>query len=499
MRFTRLSVALGGIAVMAACQTDLTALNNDPNNPVTAPAGALFTNATQSTVSTYQGSFNTLSMTELFAQHIAQIQYIDEDRGHIRPGVIDGLWNAMYVGPLPDYRKVIAQGDAAKQPSTSGPAKIMQVWIFEYMTDLWGDIPYTAALNGEAAGDAFKPKYDTQKDIYYGLLKTLTDASTALKAGTSVNDPGLGSADPIYKGDVAKWVKFSNSLRARLALQMMNADPGKGATELTAALASGVMASNADNAKLSWPGDGTYNNPWSGNFSTRDDHRMSKTFMDTLVALGDPRTPIFAQPAKSGGAYAGMQNGLDNTFTATFFNTTSRPGAMFYPGSTSYGTYGTSAGKATPSYLMTYSEVAFIQAEAAERSLGGLLPAQAAGFYSTAVTASITQWGGSAADAATYLAKPGVAYTPGAAGLKQIGVQKWIALFTQGDRAWAEWRRTGNPASIKAGPKMYADVPSVPVRLPYPSGEQSTNGKSLTEAVARQGTDNYLTKLWWQK
>ena len=34
-----------------------------------------------------------------------------------------------------------------------------------------------------------------------------------------------------------------------------------------------------------------------------------------------------------------------------------------------------------PSYLMTYAEVAFIKAEAAERGMGGLTPAQAAGFY----------------------------------------------------------------------------------------------------------------------
>ncbi|MDB4913980.1 MAG: hypothetical protein JWM95_1624 [Gemmatimonadetes bacterium] len=504
MRFMRLTVAVVSVALLAACQTDLTALNKDPNNPVTAPSTSLFTNAVQSTMTTYQNSFNTLSMTELFAQHVAQGQYIDEDRGHIRPGSIDLLWTNLYAGPLPDLQKVIAQGDAAKQPSTSGPARVMQSFIFEYMTDLWGDIPYAGALNGESGGDAFRPKYDTQKDIYYGLLKTLTDASAAMKAGTSVNDPGLGSADPIYGASLfsnkdAQWVKFANSLRARLAMQMIKADPAKAATELTAAFAGGMMASNADNAMLSWPGDGTYNNPWATNFSTRDDHRMSKVFIDTLVALADPRLKIFAQPTKADPAkYAGELNASE-VATSVNLNTTSRPGVIFYPGATLYGTVGTSAGKATPSYLMTFAEVSFIQAEAAERSVGGLTPGQAAGFYNAGITASITQWGGTAAEAATYLAKPGVAYTPGSVGLQQIGLQKWIALFTQGDRAWAEWRRTGNPASIKPGPAMYADVPGVPRRLPYPAGEQSTNKTSLNEAVARQGADTYLTKMWWDK
>jgi len=501
MKFNRISVALLGIAVITACQTDLTALNQNPNSPASAPPGALFTNATRSAAQTMWGSFFTLSMSELYAQQIAQIQYIDEDRGHVRPENLDAFWNALYVGPLEDYQQIINGADSASLPSTSGPAKVMQSWVFQTVTDLWGDVPYSQALKGQSGSAAFKPSYDTQKDIYYGLLKTLTDASTGMANGTTLNDPGLGSSDPIYKGDDTKWVKFSNSLRARLALRMSKADPAKAAAELTAAFAGNkLISSNAENAKISWPGDGIYDNPWASNFSSRDDHRVAKTFVDTLKALSDPRLPIFAQPTTANSAvYAGMQNGLDNTFTNTYFNTTSRPGAIFYPGKTTYGTFGTSAGKATPSYIMTFAEVSFIQAEAAERSLGGLTPAQAAGFYNAGVTASITQWGGTAAQAATYLGQPGVAYVGGATGLQQIGLQKWIALFTQGPEAWSEWRRTGNPATIKPGPSMYSDVLGVPVRLPYPPGEQASNAAARTAAITDQGPDTYLNRFWWAK
>ena len=501
MKFTRVWVALLGIGAVTACQSDLTGLNNNPNSPTTAPAGALFTNATRASFQTLQGSFNTLSMTSLFAQHIAQIQYIDEDRGHIRPTTLDNLFTGLFAGPLQDYQKTIIGADSASHPSTAGPARVMQSWVFQNMTDLWGDIPYSAALKGEAGGVAFTPPYDAQKDVYYGLLKTLTDAATGMATGTTVNDPGLGSADPIYNGNDAKWVKLANSLRARLAMRMSKADPAKAASELAAAFAGGMISANSENAQLNWPGDGVYDNPWAANFATRDDHRMAKTLLDTMNALADPRLPVYAQPTKADPTvYAGMQNGLDNTFTATYFNTTSRPGAIFYPGSTVYGTFGTSAGKATPSYLMTYAEVAFLQAEAAERSLGGLNPAQAAGFYNAGVTASITQWGGSGAAAAAYLARPGVAYIPGATGLKQIGLQKWIALFTQGTEAWSEWRRTGNPASIKPGPKMYADVgPIVPRRLLYPPNEQAVNGAALATAITRQGPDLQATHVWWDK
>jgi len=492
MRFTRFPVALLAVAAVAgACSTDLTGLNKNPNSPTTAPATALFTNATQATMTRFWGSFQTLSMTSLFAQHIAQVQYVDEDRGRVRPGTIDALFTNIYANELEDYQKVIDQGKAAANPNVSGPAIVMQSWVFQNATDLWGDIPYSEALKGDAGG-SLTPVYDAQKDVYYGLLKSLTDASTAMVAGQA----GLGNADPIYKGDAAKWKKFANSLRARMALRMSKADPAKAATELTAAFAAGVLTSNADNALLTWPGDGVFDNPWSSNFATRDDHRVSKTLLDTMLALSDPRVKIYAQPTKADPTkYAGLQNALDNITVTPFFNTTSRPGAIFYPGSTSYGTFGTANGKKTPSYILTYAEVEFIAAEAAEKGLGG--QSGAATHYANAVRASILQWGGTDAEATAYLAQPAVAYAGGATGLKQIGLQKWISMFTQGTEAWSEWRRTGNPATIVPGPKMYWNY--VDRRLPYSTAEASVNNTNLKAAIARQGPDDYATRIWWDK
>jgi len=497
MNRTRLSVVVAVVALGAmACQTDLTNLNTNPNSPTEAPAGALFTSATVASVGRWVGG-SQLSGTELFAQHLAQVQYVEEDRGRLRTETIDGWFTNAYVTELEDFDKVVQQGKASNSPNTWGPALVLESWVFQNMTDFWGDIPYSEALKGDAGGP-LKPKYDAQKDIYYGLLKSLTDASAAMKTGST--DPALGSGDPIYKGDIAKWLKLSNSLRARMAMRISKADAAKAATELTAAFSGpgGTMASNADNARLSWPGDGVYDNPWSGTFSTRDDHRVSKTLLDTLNALGDPRMKIFAQPTKNDPTkYVGLQNGLDNVTVTPFFNTTSRVGAIFYPGSTVYGTFGTAAGKQTPTYIMTYAEVEFLKAEAAERALGG--QTGAAAHYNSGVRASILQWGGTDADADAYLAKPGVAYVAGATGLKQIGLQKWISMFAQGNEAWAEWRRTGNPASVKMGPKAYPDVLEIPRRILYPSNEQTVNAASRAEAVARQGPDTYLTRIWWDK
>ncbi len=218
MKITKSSVALLALVTAVACKTDLTALNQNPNSPTTAPAGPLFTGATRSTLQTLQNSFNTLSLTSLFAQHIAQIQYIDEDRGRIRATTLDGLFNGLYVGPLEDYQQIINANPTL--PSTSGPATVMQQWIFQNMTDMWGDIPYSEALKGDASTPNFKPTYNAQQAIYNGMLSKLTAASTAMAGGNSLADPGLGSADRIYAGDVTKWIKLSNSLRARMAMRL---------------------------------------------------------------------------------------------------------------------------------------------------------------------------------------------------------------------------------------------------------------------------------------
>jgi hypothetical protein len=130
----------------------------------------------------------TLSMTSLFSQHLAQVQYVEEDRGHLRTTTIDGIFSGAYTVELEDFKKAADIGKAASSPNTSGPALVMQSWTYQNLTDLFGDVPYSEALQGDEGGPV-KPKYDPQKDIYYGLLKTLTDAAATMKPS---GDVGLG-------------------------------------------------------------------------------------------------------------------------------------------------------------------------------------------------------------------------------------------------------------------------------------------------------------------
>ncbi|MBV9878996.1 MAG: SusD/RagB family nutrient-binding outer membrane lipoprotein [Gemmatirosa sp.] len=502
MRHLRGVSAVGGLLLAGAlvgCSNDaLLGLNANPNNPTDAPAGPLFTNATNATVGRFRGATYDFATTSLFAQHFAQVQYPEGDQYKVRTGNIDGFFLTPYSSELEDYRKVALKGQAAKQAGTYGPALIMKSWVFGILTDTFGDIPYSQALIGDSVGTSVTPAYDPQQQVYAGIFADLTTAAKDLAGATNT----LGTADAIYGGAPAKWQRFANSMRARYALREIKADPSGAATQLAAALNApgGVFTSNADNAQLVWPGDGINDNPYASNLKSRDDNRMSKTLIDTLSAYSDPRLTIYAQPAASDGkSYVGLQNGLSTAAASPFLKTTSRPGAIFYAGATAYGTFGNASNAKTPSYLMTYAEVALIKAEAAERGIAGLTAAQAKGFYEDGIRASMGQWGVTDATAiAAYIAKTGIVYKGGAEGLRQIALQKWLALFGEGSEAWAEYRRTGVPALVK-GPAASASVAGVPRRLPYSTQEQSINAASRAAAVARQGTDDYNTRVWWDK
>jgi hypothetical protein len=230
--------------------------------------------------------------------------------------------------------------------------------------------------------------------------------------------------------------------------------------------------------------------------------------MNQMLPVNDPRVAVYAQPTlcyqnpTASGCpanppqYAGMPNALTASDAATYSLTSSRPGRVFY--STSRfcpAAAGCSPlnGAKFPSFVLTYAEVSFILAEAAER---GWIAGSAAAFYQQGIRASMAQWGVTDATAInTFLARPEIAYTPGPAGLRQIALQKWIALFTDGVSAWSEWRRTCVPETIKPGPA--AVIGTVPRRYQYSIRERSVNSANLDAAVTRQGPDLFTTRMYW--
>jgi len=491
-------LALGGAV---ACNNDkLTSLNSNPNSPEDVPVNTIFTNAARTAVARWVGNGYDLRGTEWVVQHLAEVQYPDEDDyKRLQASSTTGWFDTPYSSELEDFRKIIQKGKEADDAGIWAPAQILRTLVFSYLTNTFGDIPYSQALQGDSAGASLSPAYDKQQDIYTDFFKQLDDASKALTGASN----SLGSSDPIYSGNPAKWQKFANSLRLRLAMQIVNVDAATASTQIQAARSApgGVFTSNADNATVSWPGDGVYNNPWSDNFSGRDDHRMSQTFMNLLLGLNDTRVTVFATPTTRDTIvnpafpnYAGMPNGLVQATAQPYFNDTSRPGLIFWPPANLAAVSG-GTGKATPTYVMTYAEVSFIEAEAAERGMGGLTAAQAQTFYNAGIAASFAQWGLTVP--ASYMSQASVAYAGGTNGLVQIDQQEWIALFTDGGTTWSLWRRTCVPNTVKPGPNAITSI--VPRRFEYSNTEYAVNEAQVTAAVQRQGPDLLTTPMWWDK
>jgi hypothetical protein len=482
-----LALALGA----AACDNGLTELNVDPNNPPYVGAASILPEAEQAAVTRALGSNFNLTMLGLWSQSFAKIQYIDEDRYALRSTTIDAHWAGFYGGPLEDFQKIIEQGDSLGRPNWTAIATVMQQWTFQIVTDTWGDVPYSEALQGDLNT---RPKYDAQKDVYYGMLAKLASASALFAPGGPTCIPGapanctFGAEDAVYGGNAVAWRKFSNSLRLRMAMRISNVDPTKARAEFLAAVAdtNRVFTSNADNAELHYTGAVPSDNPIYAVFheGQRYDQVIAKAMVDSLLRLNDPRLPIYADPApngcEEGGVYCGWQNGITRAPAPDFF-ALSPIGAAFKENA------------AAPSSMMTYAEVLFLRAEAAAKGWTG---DNAAALYARAIRASMEQYGISDSAILAYLAQPQVAYT----GLRSIYLQKWIALYANGPEQFASWRRetVGGEHYPGLTPAAASSARQIPMRVFYPASEQSTNEEHWAAAVAANGGGTLYDKpVWW--
>lgn len=479
-------------AAVGACN-DLTEVNVDPNNPTDVAAKYLMVDAMRETVSQSVSGAISYRNTAVWAQHNAEIQYPDEDRYIFRVASIDAQFRGYYSGPLKNLQMVMRKNES---PNHVAISLTLQSYLYQILTDLWGDVPYSQALQIDAEQPISSPAYDPQKDIYYGLFKDLEQAVATFAPG----QPTFKSEDLIYGGDLAKWQKFANSLRLRLAMRLSEVDPGKAETEFNAALAAagGVFESNDDNAVMVYGTDPFSRHPFYDNWYAqgRDDYGISKTIVDIMVngdtvarndfARHDPRLAIFAEKTETDGVYRGHQNGLKDR-RGLSLGQLSRISKRWQKTADA------------DAVLMSYAEVLFLQAEAAQR---GWIAGDPTDLYNQAIQASMEYYGISETAFNAYMAAhPEWAFNAaGSTPLRQIGIQKWIALFTNGPEAYAEWRRTGYP-ELKPG----ADITSAAKgkilrRYPYSSLEQSLNTANQTAAAERQGMANFAdmtVPVWW--
>ncbi|WP_291143996.1 SusD/RagB family nutrient-binding outer membrane lipoprotein [Flavobacterium sp. UBA7680] len=457
---------------LTSCSDDLDEINKNPNATETPLAPYLLTGTLKQGADLYWGSTNNFDSSLLFVQHWAKIQYTEPDRFDVSNASFTTLWNTGYATLITDLNTILNFPADQANSNYKGIALTLRSWTFLLLTDAYGSIPY------KEAGQKVTPAYDTQKEVYTGLLADLKQAQTLLNTAN-----GTVTGDLVYKGDITKWKKLVNSLRLRIALRISDREPAlaKQAAIDATSDAAGVLSSNSDTFKFTYISS-PQQNPASAWFETRDDYRISKTLVDKLNELADPRLPVYAQLPSDAtvGKYVGGANGLSNSdANSQGFAKTSKPGTYFLTSS-------------SPAVIASYSETLFNLAEAVAR---GYISGNAEQLYNDAITASFNQFGiTNAATISTYLNQAVVKYDASNYA-KSIGTQKWIAFYGQGLDAFTEWRRLDFPV-LTAGPATVLDG-KIPSRFFYPGTEQSLNGASYQAAIAVQGKDLLTTKLWF--
>jgi hypothetical protein len=475
MKLKYISILSGAVLLsVTSCKKDLLKINQNPNGSQTAQPDYLLTAATKATSDTYWGVANNMDASLLFVQYWSKIQYTDPDRYIYASSAFEELWSTGYAKSIVNLNQIIKIADAQGNTNYKGVALVLRSWTFSLLTEAYGNVPYKQAANID---QYLTPAYDAQKDVYFALLDDLKAAQTALDpSGKAI------AGDVIYGNNIASWKKFANSLRFRIALRIADREPAKAKQVLADIQAEGgsYISSNAETAQFTYI-DSPNQNPVSNLFDTRDDYRISKTVVDKLFALNDPRLSIYAAPTQDATPqkYVGLPNGLLVGDASNYgFTKTSKPGTYF-------------RAPHAPAVILSYAESLFDRAEAAAR---GFTTEDAASLYGQAVTAALAQYSIASADIATYLAQPAVKYDASNY-KKSIGEQKWLALFGQGLEGWTEWRRLDYP---QLQPAVAGTLNGkIPVRFIYPGTEQSLNKTNYQSAVAAQGADALTTKLWF--
>lgn len=458
------------IILLAGCNNFDADINVTPNDPTKASGTQLLANAMR-----YMPDIQESVSGQLYVQHWSEAEYITLSR-------YDNVFYSFYgwyTGPLMNIEEVLTseeldgnEGPVANQVAI---AKIMKAYFFWRMTDRWGDLPFSEALQGEKN---FTPAYDTQEDIYRGMFKLLDEADAGFVDGEIIND--------LIYNDVSKWKKLGNTMHLLMALRLSNVDADLGKAEFNKALDAGIMESNADNLVYKHLSDANNWNWWYDVFEQQNRYwyAVSKPLVDYMKPVDDPRLPTFADTNESG-EYAGLDYGLNgeevNTGPYEKRKISMLGQAMRQP--------------ASPTYMVTYAQALFALAEAAKLGWIGGGDATAEGYYNDAIEASVRQWNNNdISGLAAMMANESIQYDPANA-IEQIAYQRWVHLFMNGYEAWAEWRRTGFPLLTPPTDNNNRDIPR---REGYPTQEAQNNAAHYNEAVARLGgTNDLYGRVWW--
>jgi len=376
----------------------------------------------------------------------------------------NNYWNfGVYGGVLKDARDLIAIGTEAEQPYYVGMGKILMAEGFGKLTASFGNVPFSEALLGT---EALKPKFDTQEEVYDGVLRLLDEGIAEMSKAAVAGGPA--GDDLFFGGDANGWIQTAHALKARFLMHLTKRRSVYGTvlTEIGQA-----FTSSAAEPKMNWAPAVAQANPLAkfgiGRPNTLAIHPQ---FGQAMTNRADPRSPFFWE---LDGTQYNFHNSA-NTQLVRAQNNSVIP-------------------------LISFTELKYYEAEAQLMS-GNEAAAQTA--FTEAIDASMAEVGVSdqaAIDA--YKAAYGLlsAGATQADKLELIITEAYYALYGYGEHTiWTNYRRTGFPGLTPPtnGAGGLNPTGEVIQRWGYTNGTKDTNAESVAAAIAQQGPDLLNTKLW---
>lgn len=458
-----------------SCTKDFEDFNTDKKRATEVPGNYLFSNAQKNLGDQVASTDVNLNVWKLWAQYWTETTYTDEANYDIvNRTIADNTYEVLYdiLADLKEAKRVISEETAAGDEATVVKQNrlyiidLLEVYSYNHLLEIFGDIPYTEAVDIENTS----PVYDDAQTVYLDILARAKAATNGLNETFG----SFGENDLFFAGDVAMWKKFGNSLQIKVAITLADVDEATARSYIESAYTGAFLPGEA--ATMVYPG-GSNSNPLYLDMvaSGRDDFVPANTIVDIMNELNDPRRDdyFFA----NGDTYKGGIYGESSPFGQLSHAADPILDPTF------------------PVVLLDYVEITFYLAEAAAR--GWTVGATDEEYYNQAITASILFWNGTEADAQAYLAQPSVAFATAEGDWKQkIGTQAWLAFYLRGLEGYTIWRRLDYPI-LNIAPTLAGDYDAIPKRFTYPIAEQTLNAENYAAAAAAVGGDELTTKLFW--
>lgn len=479
-KLTSLLLVSALVGLLPGCTDRFKEINTNPNAPVDVQPALLF----RKVLFDYgeQMSYEAFVAGNLLGQYFTAIDFNLFDRHSLsEPQYGGNPWPFLYSN-LRDNEILLQKARAnAAFGVYEGPALIMKAYLAAALTDLYGDVPYSQALQGKAG--VITPAYDSQESIYTapgGILDNLDKGIASINEYKGVTPL---DGDLLYGGNRSKWILFANSLKIRCLMRISAKVNVQAALQKVVAEGKYIQ-SNTDNAafrfSLTQPNNFRMATARIGDFNL---FIMSKTSEELLTGLGDARIATYFRPtAAKPGTYKGLLNGPDASKLSISLSDYSLTGTIFRENSD----------RLSANYL-TAAETSFWLAEAAERKL---VVASAKTLYEQGITQSFDYWG--TALPASYLTSNKVAYGQnGQNPIEQILTQKWLGNINNAYEGWTEYRRTGFPGLKTVSASLNNGL--IPVRMPYPATESALNAVQYKLAADKTQNNSINAPVWWAR